>query len=180
MDGEIVNDSPWYTYCWLQKHSTCCAYGLRLCVHMCAYLQYVCVSACTKDLFCKKTVCAGAFVCLLMSYSFSLAHNNMCVSGGVYTDTFSSSTSKLCAQLDMYACASHYFHFLLTKWNPVLAIFFSWAPIHRPSVAHTILKISLTPRTPARLASSHVSKHAFSCLRDVFMSVKQYQVESQV
>lgn len=120
MDGEFANDSPWNTYCWLRKHSTCCAYGLCLCVHMCTHQQHVCVSACTKDLFLQETVC----VCCVstMSYSFSLTHNNMCVCGWVYTDTFSSKTSKLCVQSDVNVCASHYFRSLLTKWNPVLAI----------------------------------------------------------
>lgn len=133
MDGEIVNDSPWYTYRWLQKHSTCCAYGLCLCVHV--HASTVCVCACIKDLFffCKKTtMCVQAFVCLPMSYSFSLAHNNICVSTWVNTDTSSSKTSKLCVQSDVYVCASHYFLPLLTKWNPVWAISPSQHPFTVP------------------------------------------------
>lgn len=73
MDGEIVNDSPWYTYCWLQTRNTCRAYGLCVCM---------CVSMCVhrNTFFCKETTtCTGACLCLLMSYSFSLAHN-MCES----------------------------------------------------------------------------------------------------
>lgn len=90
------------------------------CVFTCARINSMCVYLhAQKTFFCKKLcVCCVS----TMSYSFSLTHNNMCVCGWVYTDTFSSKTSKLCVQSDVNVCASHYFRSLLTKWNPVLAI----------------------------------------------------------
>lgn len=74
--------------------------------------------------FCRTTtMCVFACVTLLVSYSFSLAHNNNCVYTRVHRH-FSHPQLQSCVHSKMCICVHpiNSSPSLLTKWNPILAV----------------------------------------------------------